>query len=278
MARLLILTLESGEAALPVLTRQLADQTFTNFEHEIISGLPNQAAHNRLYRTIMSRAGEFDLFMKLDADMTLRGLTALNDAVSATAAHREVQHFAFPVWDCFTETETLGVHLFRSGVSWGEVTDDLFVDPDPPKATQLLWEGPPAPFVNHGEVVSEFECFAFGVHKFLKAAQRGRSADERQRKAHKFMRHMLNCARIRSLYRETKAPRHGLAMAGVMWAMEHPAIASLSDKQALERVFEAEIRGQEALWRRRVERLARSLVAWRLALIRTLGPRRAFAS
>src|SRR5690606_21513811 len=109
------------------------------------------------YRTIMDRASSFDLFLKLDADMTLRGERALADAISATEQRPDAGHFAFPVWDFFTDTETLGVHIFRSGVSWGEITDDLFVDPDPPKVRQILWEGPPAPFVNHGEVVSDFE-------------------------------------------------------------------------------------------------------------------------
>jgi hypothetical protein len=277
LARLLILTLSTGEAALPLLTRQLASQSFQDFEHEIISGLPNQAAHNRLYRTITDRASSFDLFLKLDGDMTLRADTSLAEAVRATDEHPDDQHFAFPIWDCFTEAETLGVHLFRSGVSWGRVTDDLFVDPDPPNATQILWEGPPAPFVNHGEVVSDFECFAFGVHKFLKVAQRGRTPGERARKAHKSARHMQNCARIRTLYRETHARRHQLALAGVMWAMQEGTVSSLSSKSDLQQVFEAEVRGKEASWCRRVDRLSDSLLVWRLALLRSLGPRRAFA-
>jgi hypothetical protein len=277
MARLLILTLSSGEAALPVLTRQLARQSFQDFEHEVISNLPNQTAHNRLYRTIMDRAASFDLFLKLDADMTLRADTSLAEAVRAIDEHRQVQHFAFRIWDCFTEEETLGVHFFRSGVSWGENADDLFVDPDPPNATQILWEGPPAPFVNHGEVVSDFECFSFGVHKFLKVAQRGRAHGGLARKGHKYARHMQNCARIRDLYRQTHARRHQLALAGMMWAMQNATVSSLSSKSELQEVFEASVRGQEASWCRRVDRLSQSLFMWRLALLRSLGARRAFA-
>lgn len=277
MARLLILTLSTGEAALPVLRRQLAAQSFRDFEHEVISGLPNQAAHNHLYRTIMDRASSFDLFLKLDADMTLRTETSLADAVRATDEHPDAQHFAFQVWDCFTEEETLGVHIFRSGVRWGEITDDLFVDPDPPNVKQILWEGAPAPFVNHGEVVSDFECFAFGVHKFLKVAQRGRAPGGLRYKMHKYARHMRNCARIRDLYRATRAPRHQLALAGVMWAMQHGRVSSLSRKSDLQEVFEAEVRGHEASWCRRVDRLSHSLLVWRLVLVRSLGPRRAFA-
>jgi hypothetical protein len=275
--RLLILTLSSGEAALPLLTQQLASQSFQDFEHEVISGLPNQAAHNRLYRSVMERASSFDLFLKLDADMTFRANTSLAEAVRATDQHPDVQHFAFRVWDCFTEEETLGVHLFRSGVRWREVTDDLFVDPDPPDVTRIMWEGPPAPFVNHGEVVSDFECFSFGVHKFLKVAQRGRSPRGVPLKAHKSARHMQNCARIRDLYRTTHARRHQLALAGMMWAMQHANVSSLANKAELEAAFEADVRGHEPAWGRRVDRLSRYLIVWRLALLRSLGPRRAFA-
>lgn len=274
MPTLLILTLSSGEAALPVLSGQLSRQTFRDFDHEVIDGLPNRAAHDRLYRTITDRASSYDLFLKLDADMTLRSDTSLAEAVGATDAHPGAHHFAFSIWDCFTEEETLGVHIFRSGVSWGEITDDLFVDPDPANVEQILWQGPPAPFVNHGEVVSDFECFAFGVHKFLKVAQRGGG---RAHKSHKYFRHMWNCARIRELYRKTHARRHQLALAGVMWAMEHDTVSSLTSKFRLQEVFESEVRGHEENWCRRVDRLSHNLLVWRFALLRSLGPRRAFA-
>jgi len=277
MARLLILTLSSGEAALAVQSRQLANQSFQDFEHEIISGLPNQAAHNRLYRTIMDKASSFDLFMKLDGDMTFRTDNSLADAIRVTDQYPDGQHFAFPVWDCFTEELTLGVHIFRSGVTWGEITDDLFVDPDPPNARQILWERPPAPFVNHGEVVSDFECFSFGVHKFLKVAQRRRTLDGLPQKEHKRARHVQNCARIRDLYRQTHARRHQLALAGVVWAMHNGDVSALRSKSDLRDIFEAEVRRQEDSWRRRVDRLSHSLLAWRLALLRSLGPRHAFA-
>jgi hypothetical protein len=275
MPRLLILTLHSGEAALPVLRAQLAAQSFQDLQHEIISGLPNRAAHEQLYGTIMREASSFELFLKLDADMTLRTQTALADAVEATHAHPHSRHFAFPVWDCFTESETLGVHLFRSGVTWPPIRDDLFVDPDPENAPAIHWKGPPAPFVNHGELASDFECFCFGVHKFLKVAQRGRTNDVLQSKRHKYFRHMENCARIRDLCRATGAERHRLALAGVLWAMDHPDVATMPAKAELQGSFEREICGDDS-WIRRVDRLSGSVVAWRLALVRSLGFRRAF--
>ena len=273
MARVLILTLSAGEAALPVLIRQLASQSFQDFRHDIIAGLPKQAAHNRLYQIIMERAAAFDLFLKLDADMTLRTDTSLAEAVRAVDAHADTQHFAFRVWDCFTEGETLGVHIFRSGVCWRPIADELFTDPHPHDVREILWDGPPAPFVNHGEVVSDFECFAFGVHKFLKVAQRGRPRGSPGYKPHKYARHMRNCARIRDLYRQTRARRHWLALVGVMWAMQNATVSSVRSKSDLRPVFEAEVCGQEASWCRRADRLSHSVLFWRLALLRSLGLR-----
>ena len=147
------------------------------------------------------------------------------------------------------------------------------MDPDPPTARQILWEGPPAPFVNHGEVVSDFECFAFGVHKFLKVAQRGGPLGGRRFKRHKYVRHMRNCARIRELCCATHARRHQLTLAGVMWAMQHATVSCIRHKSDLQAAFESEVRGQEASWYRRVDRLSHSVLVWQLALLRSLGPR-----
>ena len=131
--------------------------------------------------------------------------------------------------------------------------------------------------MNHGEVVSDFECFSFGVHKFLKVAQRGRGDVGRPAKGHKYSRHMRNCARIRDLYRSSRARRHQLALTGMFWAMHHREVSSLFDKSSLLKVFESEVCGAETSWRKRVDRLSNSIVVWRLALMQSLGRRRAFA-
>ena len=118
MARLLVLTLSTGEAALPVLLQQLASQTFRKFEHEVFRGLRNREAHEQLYRAITDLAGSYEFFLKLDADMTFRCPSALEDALRAAEDYPEGQHFVFPIYDFFTDEETLAVHLFRSGVRW----------------------------------------------------------------------------------------------------------------------------------------------------------------
>jgi len=59
--------------------------------------------------------------------------------------------------------------------------------------------------------------------------------------------------------------------------MHNGDVSALRSKSDLRDIFEAEVRRQEDSWRRRVDRLSHSLLAWRLALLRSLGPRHAFA-
>ena len=53
--------------------------------------------------------------------------------------------------------------------------------------------------------------------------------------------------------------------------------SALSSKAELCRAFEVEISGQEPGWHPLINRLSRHPVLWRLALVRSLGIRRAFA-
>jgi hypothetical protein len=58
--------------------------------------------------------------------------------------------------------------------------------------------------------------------------------------------------------------------------MEHKTVASVTNKADLQQVFDVELRSDEGKWRRSVDGVSSSLLAWRLALLRSLGPRHAF--
>jgi hypothetical protein len=55
-------------ARLLILTRSTGDAQTSELRTPIIAGPTNQAAHNRLYRTILARAASFDFFLELDTD------------------------------------------------------------------------------------------------------------------------------------------------------------------------------------------------------------------
>ena len=70
-ARVLVLTLYSGEAEYTRCCDSLAAQSWTAWEQRRFEHLPNVEAHARVYRTIEDERADFALFFKLDADMVL---------------------------------------------------------------------------------------------------------------------------------------------------------------------------------------------------------------
>lgn len=263
--RMLILTLSTGEAALPTLREQIRRQTF-QADHHVIEGLPNRAAHAALHDVVMRRAGEYELFFKIDADMTFRRDTALQDVVAGIARYPDVRHFLFPLQDFFTEQEIRGVSLYRSGVRWALDLDGLFVDPAPIDAKATWCGGSATPFLNHGEIASDFECFSFGVHKMIKVLQRDRSDKQLSKQTGR----LLDLRRVRRLCRAPDAARHWLAMRGAAWVLRNRDYASMESKAELQLQFEKIRAGDAAL-----DALARRLVAsdafWYRALALELG-------
>ena len=49
--------------------QSLQEQSVKNWNHFVIRDLPNAEAHNALYSRFMEGSKEYDLFLKLDADM-----------------------------------------------------------------------------------------------------------------------------------------------------------------------------------------------------------------
>lgn len=263
--KMLVLTLASGEAGLPRLREQLARQSF-RADHVVIEGLANREAHATLYKMVMERARDYDLFFKIDADMSFARDTALADVVKGTEAYPAVRHFLFPIYDCFTEQEIRGVSLFRSGVAWGPCVDGLFVDPAPIDARATWCGGSAMPFIKHGEFVSDFECFSFGVHKLIKVMQRDRA----DKKTSKQSGRLLDLARLRSLCRDKPAPRHWQAMRGVVWALHNRAYQAMDSKAELRARFERmDAAGPRA--DADTQRLVHSDIAWWRALAAELG-------
>lgn len=263
--KMLILTLSTGEAALPALREQIRRQTF-QADHHVIEGLPNREAHEALHDVVMRRAGEYDLFFKIDADMTFRRDTALQDVVAGIARYPDVRHFLFPLQDFFTAQEIRGASLYRSGVRWAPILDGLFVDPAPIDAKASWCGGSATPFLNHGEIASDFESFSFGVHKMIKVLQRDRS----DKKLSKQTGRLLDLRRVRSLCRGPDAARHWLAMRGAAWVLRNRDYTSMARKADLQRHFE-QVQAGDAGLDALASRLVGSDVFWYRSLARELG-------
>jgi hypothetical protein len=172
--RILVVTLYAGENEFGRMRDALARQDGVAVEHLVIRDLPEKQAHTRLYAAIMARRDDFDLAVKLDADMVLSRNSALAEVCGVFRDTPDLDHAVFAVADWFSRAPIMGVHAFSPRCVWEANEDELFVDHDPhfPGGNAVCW-GPPAPFVDHCPDPAPLQAYHFGVHRALKAVQAG---------------------------------------------------------------------------------------------------------
>lgn len=170
--RILIGTLYCGENEFDALKHSLQEQTYPHWEHVVFKNLPNKEAHDRLYQTFMDQADDFDLFVKLDADMVFRSSDALQQVVWLFEENSSLDHAVLAVHDWYSNTLIEGIHVFSNRARWAFRDEERFVDHNPiiPGDRVRFWSDP-APVVDHSPNPSPFQAFRFGVHRALKALQ-----------------------------------------------------------------------------------------------------------
>jgi hypothetical protein len=173
--RILVGTLFCGENEFGALKQSLSEQTYPHWKHVVYKNLPNKEAHDRLYRTFMEEQGDFDLFLKLDADMVFRTDEGLERIVRIFEEDPDLDHLTLAVWDWYSDSLIEGLHTFSDRARWETGEESRFVDPSPliRGKRQKLWTDP-APVVDHSPDPSPFQAFRFGVHRALKVVQRDR--------------------------------------------------------------------------------------------------------
>lgn len=174
--RVLIGTLYCGENEFQAHKRSIEWQTFSNWEHIVFENLPNKVAHDRLYRTFTERSSEYDIFVKLDADMVFSRKSSLSELVSLFQSEPDLDHAILAVHDWASDSLILGLHVFSNRVYWERSAEQLFVDHSPNvPGKRLVTYSAPAPVADHGPDPSPFQGFHFGVHRALKVVQNDRS-------------------------------------------------------------------------------------------------------
>ena len=170
--RILIGTLYCGENEYTQCLDMLHRQTYTHWEQVVFRDLGNKEAHDNLYRYFVSHRRDFDLFLKLDADMVFRVTDSLERLVELFKSVANVDHLQTPVLDWYSGLLLPALHVYSNRVTWGENSDELFVDPFPTiPGKRMSWSDEPAPFVYHSPNPSPKQAFLFGVHRAVKALQ-----------------------------------------------------------------------------------------------------------
>ncbi len=175
--KILIGTLYSGENEFEQCIQSIKEQTYTGWEHIVFRHLPKKEAHDALYREFMQRSDQFDMFIKLDADMVFNTNKALEIIVDIFSQDSDLDHVVMAVDDRFSDSLIMGLNIFSNRVSWVQKEENLFTDRRPevfPGKKIKLWDSP-APLVLHSPNPSLFEAYHFGIHRALKTFQPNRT-------------------------------------------------------------------------------------------------------
>ncbi|MEM6843543.1 MAG: hypothetical protein AAF632_15045 [Bacteroidota bacterium] len=194
----------------------LQSQTHKEHDHFIIRNLPNKEAHMELYQTFMNAADEYQLFIKLDADMVLHRDTYLEEVVKEFCSDPDLTLLQVAVHDFFTNQLIFGLHNYRNTMRW-ENRPNLFTDKQHITKKTINDSSRLAPAAFHCPNPSRFQAFHFGIHKAVKVMQIGDSPKNLSARNI----HWENLLRTKAHYRKTKDLRLGYAVLGAEIAFKY---------------------------------------------------------
>jgi len=168
--RILVGILRTIENEFDECVASLQRQSHGYAEHFVLENLPKESACDTLYRKFMRRSDEFDLFVKLDADMVMERHDFLDRVEQAFAARPWMKLLSLPVQDFFTNQPIFGINIFRSGVEFPLNHDGLFTDQNPvsPEESVFGMDGFDG-MVSRCKDPLPFQAFHYGLHRGLKA-------------------------------------------------------------------------------------------------------------
>jgi hypothetical protein len=179
--RLLVVTLATIENELEACLAAIGRQTHTDYEHLVFRNLPNREAHEALYGTFMDRRDEFDLLVKVDADMVLLSPRLLEDVDARFTRDSDLEVLSIGVWDFYTDRLVSGLNSYRNTLQWTRTGDLVFTDQFPALVGRAVMDySDLAPAASHCPDPHPFQAFHFGVHRGVKARvalQRSMSSD-----------------------------------------------------------------------------------------------------
>ncbi len=172
--RILVSTLYCGENEFEACCHAIEHQTYRDFEHKIYHHLPNLEAHERLFSDF-EQSADFDLLIKIDADMVIRENTFFEKVVSIFKENPAIDLMEIELWDCYTDRQIPAINAIRARSSYQRTSDAIFTDlGDVPAENRLYDKDNLAPAADHCPDPSDLQAFRYGVHKGVKVLQKGR--------------------------------------------------------------------------------------------------------
>jgi len=204
MNRIFVGTLYSGENEFEECLASIRNQTYQNFEHVIYKNLPNVEAHHTLFSEFLRKADNFDLLVKVDADMVICSDQLFANIVRIMTENPEIDVFSIAVRDFFSGELINGLNTYRNTVKWDFNYDTMFVDiPEVSRERTIYDQTELAPAAIHCKNPSKLQSFHYGVHRGLKSIQKIHSTT-----------HWAFIEKTWQNFLQVKDPRIGLAVLG----------------------------------------------------------------
>jgi len=155
--------------------QSIQSQTYKEYEYFIVKNLGNKKAHDKLYQTFMENRSEFNLFIKIDADMVLRRNTFFLEAVNYFDKNPEVDDLQIAIDDFYTNGLIYGLHVYSNRMKWTKNKEQVFVDWPDEKHNHINDDMYLAPAAVHCPDPNKYQAFHYGLHKAVKVTQEGRN-------------------------------------------------------------------------------------------------------
>lgn len=173
--KILVGTLHTIENEFEAGRASVQSQTYKNHVQHVIHNLPNKEAHATLFRYFQDRNNEFDLLVKMDADMVLSRPTLFAEIVEKFVNEPQLEHLQIWVHDWYTDRLIGGLNIYRNTVRWNLDGEPVFVE-----SSEVIHHRAGgrqtdrshlAPAAYHCPDPSPFQAFHFGIHKGVKVLE-----------------------------------------------------------------------------------------------------------
>ncbi len=175
--KLLVGTLYCGENEYEECVNAIRAQTFQNFDHITFENLPELEAHYSLYGHFLEHADQYDLLIKIDADVVLNSEDLFEGIFKKFTDNPWLEVMNIGVDDFFTgEMIAAGIQVYRNTVRWDFSKDTVFPDVPIMDPERYMYDKTDlAPAAVHCKNPSPYQAFHYGVHRGLKSIQRKHS-------------------------------------------------------------------------------------------------------
>lgn len=225
--RILVGILYSGEPQFQSCIKSVKGQFNCLLHYFVIENLPKDEAHNILYATFMRRASEFDLFVKLDADMVIQSTDFFEYLGQLFTECKALDHYHLYVYDDILKAMISGLNVYRSTVKWGINKENYFTDRQHLSESirhSFVERNPNKNWIVHCPNPSIDQIFNFGLHRGIKAFQY-KSASRQRNTTHGVI--LLNFLELK------KGGNSDIiyAILGFVWAMKFKLGDSVINRQ-----------------------------------------------